>query len=192
MNLKEKVDLLKKKGVVLTIQRYAVLEYLYENATHPTVEEISQGLKKKFSTISEATVYNTLELFKNHNLIREITIERGKSHFDYETKPHHHFLCRRCGCIYDIDVEGCPLVGKKMIDGHRIEEVRAYIIGICLECLKEEKMDKYRCTVCGYIYDPEKGDIDGGIKPGTPFEDIPEDWVCPVCGVSKDDFEKVD
>ncbi len=57
---------------------------------------------------------------------------------------------------------------------------------------KEEKMDKYRCTVCGYIYDPEEGDIDGGIKPGTSFEDIPEDWVCPVCGVSKDDFEKVD
>lgn len=63
MNLKEKVDLLKEKGIVLTIQRYTVLEYLYENATHPTVEEIYQGLKKRLSTISEATVYNTLELF---------------------------------------------------------------------------------------------------------------------------------
>ena len=54
------------------------------------------------------------------------------------------------------------------------------------------KMAKYRCTVCGYIYDPEKGDPDGGIKPGTPFEDIPDDWVCPVCGASKDQFEKLD
>jgi len=51
-------------------------------------------------------------------------------------------------------------------------------------------VDKYRCTVCGYIYDPEKGDHDGGIPPGTPFEDIPDDWVCPVCGVGKDMFEK--
>jgi Conserved protein/domain typically associated with flavoprotein oxygenases, DIM6/NTAB family len=54
------------------------------------------------------------------------------------------------------------------------------------------KVAKYQCTVCGYIYDPELGDPDGGIKPGTPFEDIPDDWVCPVCGVSKDQFEKVE
>ena len=53
------------------------------------------------------------------------------------------------------------------------------------------KMAKYQCTVCGYIYDPELGDADGGIKPGTPFEEIPDNWVCPVCGASKDQFEKV-
>ena len=52
------------------------------------------------------------------------------------------------------------------------------------------KMTKYECTVCGYIYDPELGDADGGIKPGTPFEDLPDDWVCPICGASKDQFEK--
>jgi rubredoxin/flavin reductase (DIM6/NTAB) family NADH-FMN oxidoreductase RutF len=52
-------------------------------------------------------------------------------------------------------------------------------------------MAKYKCTVCGYIYDPEKGDPDSGIKPGTPFEQIPDDWVCPVCGVGKDAFEKI-
>ena len=54
------------------------------------------------------------------------------------------------------------------------------------------KMAKYKCTVCGYIYDPELGDPDGGIKPGTPFEDIPDEWVCPVCGASKEQFEKVE
>lgn len=54
---------------------------------------------------------------------------------------------------------------------------------------EEKQMKKYRCTVCGYIYDPEKGDPDGGIAPGIAFEDLPEDWVCPVCGVSKDQFE---
>ena len=52
------------------------------------------------------------------------------------------------------------------------------------------KMTKYRCTVCGWVYDPELGDPDGGIKPGTPFEEIPDDWVCPVCGAAKNDFEK--
>jgi rubredoxin len=48
---------------------------------------------------------------------------------------------------------------------------------------------KYICTVCNYIYDPAKGDPDGGIAPGTSFEDIPADWVCPECGVPKEDFE---
>ncbi len=52
-------------------------------------------------------------------------------------------------------------------------------------------MAKYECTVCGYVYDPELGDPDADIKPGTTFEDLPEDWVCPVCGAGKEDFEKV-
>jgi flavin reductase (DIM6/NTAB) family NADH-FMN oxidoreductase RutF/rubredoxin len=53
-----------------------------------------------------------------------------------------------------------------------------------------EKAARYTCTVCGYIYDPEKGDPDGKIKAGTPFEDLPADWVCPVCGAGKDKFQK--
>jgi flavin reductase (DIM6/NTAB) family NADH-FMN oxidoreductase RutF/rubredoxin len=56
---------------------------------------------------------------------------------------------------------------------------------------KVSKMAKYECTVCGYIYDPQLGDPDGGIKPGTPFEEIPDGWVCPVCGAAKDQFKKV-
>ncbi len=51
-------------------------------------------------------------------------------------------------------------------------------------------MDKYKCMLCGYVYDPEKGDPDSGINPGTSFEDIPDDWVCPVCGAGKDQFEE--
>ena len=49
-------------------------------------------------------------------------------------------------------------------------------------------MKKYICNVCGYIYDPQDGDPDGGITPGTPFEEIPNDWVCPLCHVGKTDF----
>ena len=51
------------------------------------------------------------------------------------------------------------------------------------------KMKRYVCSVCGYVYDPEKGDPEHGIAPGTAFEDLPEDWVCPVCGASKNQFE---
>jgi rubredoxin len=55
---------------------------------------------------------------------------------------------------------------------------------------EEKGMDRYVCTVCGYVYDPQVGDPDSGIKPGTKFEDLPDDWECPVCGASKADFEK--
>ena len=56
---------------------------------------------------------------------------------------------------------------------------------------KGEKMDKYECLACGYIYDPKIGDPDNGIAPGTAFEDLPDDWVCPDCGAGKDQFEKI-
>ena len=52
-------------------------------------------------------------------------------------------------------------------------------------------MDKYQCRVCGYIYDPENGDPDNGVEPNTAFENIPDDWVCPVCGAPKTEFEKL-
>ena len=57
--------------------------------------------------------------------------------------------------------------------------------------LREENntMTKYVCTVCGYVYDPEVGDPDNGIAPGTAWEDVPEEWVCPLCAVGKDMFE---
>ena len=53
-----------------------------------------------------------------------------------------------------------------------------------------EEMEKWKCKVCGYIYDPENGDPDGDIPPGTPFDKLPDTWVCPVCGAPKDMFEK--
>ncbi|MDE5785975.1 MAG: rubredoxin [Duncaniella sp.] len=53
-------------------------------------------------------------------------------------------------------------------------------------------MDKYVCEVCDWVYDPEVGDPEHGIAPGTKFEDIPDDWVCPLCGVGKEDFRKVE
>ncbi len=52
-------------------------------------------------------------------------------------------------------------------------------------------MQKYQCTICGFVYDPEEGDPDSGIAPGTTFEEIQDDWHCPVCGVTKSDFEPV-
>lgn len=54
-----------------------------------------------------------------------------------------------------------------------------------------ETMKKYRCTVCNYIYDPAKGDPDNGVEPNTSYDDLPEGWICPVCGERKFAFEEV-
>jgi len=53
-------------------------------------------------------------------------------------------------------------------------------------------MIKFKCTVCGHVYDPKEGDPDSGIRPGTAFSDIPDDWVCPICGVGKEDYIQMD
>ena len=53
-------------------------------------------------------------------------------------------------------------------------------------------MKKYVCVICGYVYDPAAGDPDSGIAPGTAFEDLPADWVCPLCGVGKEDFKEAE
>lgn len=52
-------------------------------------------------------------------------------------------------------------------------------------------MQKWRCTICDYVYDPAEGDIGNGVEPGTPFEELPDEWVCPICGVGKDLFVQV-
>jgi len=53
-------------------------------------------------------------------------------------------------------------------------------------------MQKYECEVCGYVYDPEEGDPSSDIEPGTSFEDLPDDWVCPICAAGKDAFTPID
>lgn len=63
---------------------------------------------------------------------------------------------------------------------------------LMLMVMKEVIMKKYVCDICDYIYDPAEGDPDNGVAPGTSFDDLPEDWVCPLCGASKDDFSEMD
>ena len=137
MTLVEKKAALKDKGVLLTIQRSAVLEFLQENTEHPTAEEIYQSLSVMYPALSRATIYNTLDLLKKHGLIQEITIERNKAHYDYITDPHHHFLCRHCARIYDVDIDKIRLEREERVDGHQMEEARLYITGTCSACLRE-------------------------------------------------------
>lgn len=126
------MSLLAERGVRWTVQRYAVLEYLCEHRDHPTAEEIYRGLRKRLPAISRATVYNTLELLKEHGLVKELVIEKERARYDFDTSEHVHLKCRVCGRVYDLGVS--PPSVPAEAEGHKVEELVCYAVGICRSC----------------------------------------------------------
>ncbi|TET79582.1 MAG: transcriptional repressor [Candidatus Cloacimonadota bacterium] len=141
-DMKQMIERLKQRGVTLTPQRMAVIEFLIKSSNHPCVDTIYQAIKKKYPSISPATVYSTLQLLKEMGEIQELHIRGDRACYDPITWRHHHLLCRSCGRILDVDIDGCPITNNKLIREHRVEEVQAYIYGVCSECLEKERDDK--------------------------------------------------
>jgi len=134
--LEKYVELLKNNDMKVTHQRLEILKYLDEHKTHPTVDQIYSKLKEKNPALSKTTVYNSLEILKKHNIIHAITISGSESRYDFKNTMHHHFLCKKCGKIIDIDIE-CPNIKKISSDGYKIDEVHGYFKGICDKCNKK-------------------------------------------------------
>lgn len=130
--------MLKDNRIRLTHQRLEVLKYLDHNRTHPTADEIYSDLKKDNPSLSKTTVYNTLETFERQGIIQSLSISGSELRYDFKTKIHHHFLCKKCGQIIDIDIE-CPNIGKVLEKGHQVTEVHGYFKGICKDCLNKNK-----------------------------------------------------
>ena len=126
------------RGIKPTYQRIKILEYLEKNKNHPTVEMIYNALYKKAPTLSKTTVYNTLEVFRKNGLLNVMTITGSELRYDINTEPHHHFLCRECGRIFDMNIK-CPYLEKAKTAEHKIEEIHGYFKGICKDCLAKEK-----------------------------------------------------
>ena len=133
MDHKNCSEKLRELGLVPTIQRSAVLEFLEEHRVHPTVEEVYQGVKERFPT-----VYNVLDALKSAGAIRELTIAREAARYDYDANPHPHFLCQSCSTLLDVDLP-CPIRPGDEILGHLVESVNTYLYGTCAECRKEER-----------------------------------------------------
>jgi Fe2+ or Zn2+ uptake regulation protein len=133
----EYVDLLKNKSIKITPQRLTILKYLDNNRNHPTAYQIFQDLKKNNPSLSKTTVYNSLEILNKHDIIHTISITGLETRYDIVNKNHHHFMCKQCGRIIDIDI-ACPNIKKTLEYGHRIEEVHGYFKGKCKECIDGE------------------------------------------------------
>ena len=91
-----------KHGIRPSVQRIAVMNYLLEHRTHPTVDEMYVALSKDMPTLSKTTVYNTLELLVKQKAVLELTIDSKMSHYDGYTHAHAHFKCKKCGRIFDL------------------------------------------------------------------------------------------
>ena len=139
--LKEVVGQLRKKGVRITPQRVAMLEFLASVHTHPTAEEIFKALTKEDPQVSVATVYNNLNLFIKEGVVKELTYGDSASRYDFDLGQHYHAVCDVCGKVVDLyypvleDVEKAAeqLTGFK-VRGHRME-----VYGVCPECQKKKK-----------------------------------------------------
>ncbi|MBN1496740.1 MAG: transcriptional repressor [Spirochaetes bacterium] len=131
-------DALIKKGISPSYHRLKIYEYLWENRTHPTADDIYNAIIKQIPTLSKTTIYNTLKTLGEKGLVSSITIEDNEVRYDADIAFHGHFKCTRCGALYDIDPEHIMLdkknnVGKKIL-GHLVTEKQVYYKGICKKC----------------------------------------------------------
>lgn len=130
------VELLKENNLKVTPQRIMILKYLGNHRIHPTADKIYSSLKKSIPSLSKTTVYNSLDILKKFGLIQALTICGVEQRYEFSNYMHHHFLCKKCGKIIDIDIK-CPNIQKTIEQGHKIEEVHGYFKGICKNCIKK-------------------------------------------------------
>ncbi|KAA6346029.1 Peroxide-responsive repressor PerR [termite gut metagenome] len=124
-------------GIKLSLQRIAIMEYLSEHFTHPTVDEIYTALFPLMPTLSKTTIYNTLKLLSEQGAIQMLTIDEKNVRFDAVVSPHAHFLCKKCGKIYDVKMKEFVEKIKELVDAacHETTEMHYYYKGICKNCV---------------------------------------------------------
>lgn len=124
----------RETGLKLTPQRLAILGFLDGNTSHPSAEDVYQQVKKKFPTMSFATVYNTLEALRNRGGLLELTIDPGRKRYDPNTEHHHHLICLKCKKIVDVQAEFKTSVPEEQKKGFEVIGNHVEFYGVCPEC----------------------------------------------------------
>ena len=125
-------EILTSRNIRPSIPRIMIYDYLREHRTHPTADEIYSALSPAAPTLSKTTVYNTVRLLTNANVIKMITIQEQQARFDACTELHGHFLCGCCGRIYDFDTEEPK---AKLPDGFKANTKEVFFTGTCSSCV---------------------------------------------------------
>lgn len=125
------------RGLKLTPQRRAIVDYLQAAGHHPTPEEVLHAINRRFPMTSRATVYNTLNMLKGEGLLREV-FEDGVVRFDPNLSPHHHFICRQCGAVEDVDWDAVPRgFSVALPGGRKVETFSVTLRGLCAGCQRK-------------------------------------------------------
>ncbi len=127
-------------GFKLTPQRLAILDYLDGNREHPSAEDVFRAVRRRYPTMSFATVYNTLETLKRDGRVKELTGDPGRKRFDPNMEQHNHLICTRCRKIVDIPVDFRISVDRRHRAGFEITGNNIEFTGICPDCRKRSIM----------------------------------------------------
>lgn len=127
-------EYLLKHGIRPSAQRMAVMQFLLDNLTHPTVEQIYAALSPGMPTLSKTTVYNTLKILESRGAIVCIDIDHASERYDADTSVHGHSLCRHCGTVSDVLLRDSRFAGKNAPRGMKVDSIQLLYKGLCPEC----------------------------------------------------------
>jgi Fe2+ or Zn2+ uptake regulation protein len=126
---------LRERGLRVTSQRLAVLEFLCSTPSHPTADEIGLAVNRTMPTASRASVYNVLHSLRDAGLVDELVFGDAVARFDANLDRHHHFVCRGCGKVGDVPWEALPVSPKRRLpDGSTVESCAVILKGLCAPC----------------------------------------------------------
>ena len=127
-------------GLKLTPQRLAVLDYLQRATGHPTAEQIGAGLNRGLPRAARATVYNALRALRDAGLVNEVRLGGATARYDANLAPHHHFVCRRCGRVEDVNAGPAgPVPTFGMGEGYAVEGCEIVLRGLCVACARRKR-----------------------------------------------------
>jgi Fur family peroxide stress response transcriptional regulator len=133
----EHAEMLRDVGLVPTIQRLAVLRCLRKTKQHPTADQVLSTVRRRFPSISRATVYNTLDALTKTGMILRLHVEPTVARYDADLAPHAHFHCRVCRKVYDMEGKTSRTVDVNS-DGHLVELITTYAYGVCASCRERD------------------------------------------------------
>lgn len=125
---------LRKFSIKPSVQRTAVMDYLLNHRTHPTIDEIYTALSPAMPTLSKTTVYNTLDLFVAKGAVQALVIDEKNARYDVDVSAHAHFICKSCGSVHDIFNLPAEMFKIPQAENFDIHSVEISYTGICHRC----------------------------------------------------------
>jgi Fe2+ or Zn2+ uptake regulation protein len=129
MKVADDIALLEERGVQPSAQRVAIARYVLHTDEHPSADQVFAKVKRSFPMVSRATVYNTLNLFVEKGLLREHVLAEGKSVFDPNLAPHHHFIDDETGAIFDVPWGAVRVSNVQGLDDFDVREYQVVMRG---------------------------------------------------------------